>query len=78
MAKASPTCVPLARACISACCMVNRRWEGAPGMDFKLYGFSDKLPLLAVFVFRSLAQLHVAPARFTRVKEALLRNVSWL
>jgi secreted Zn-dependent insulinase-like peptidase len=45
-------------------------------MDFKLYGFSHKLPALAAFVFASLAQLQVLPERFVRVKEALLRSVS--
>ncbi|EFN52789.1 hypothetical protein CHLNCDRAFT_138430 [Chlorella variabilis] len=49
-------------------------WEGGPGMDFKLYGFSEKLPLLAAFIFRSLAHLQVLPERFVRIKEALLRN----
>jgi hypothetical protein len=51
------------------------RWEGDAGADFKLYGFSHKLPLLAAFVFRSLARLRVDPERFPRVKEALLRSV---
>ena len=44
-------------------------------MDFKLYGFSEKLPLLAAFIFRSLAHLQVLPERFVIIKEALLRNV---
>lgn len=52
------------------------RWEGGAGLDFKLFGFSQKLPLLAAFVFRSLTRLQVLPERFSRVKEALLRNVS--
>ena len=52
------------------------RWEGGAGIDFKLHGFSHKLPALAGFVFASLAGLAPQPDAFARVKEALLRNVS--
>ena len=53
----------------------DRRWEGGAGIDFKLHGFSHKLPALARFVFASLAGLAPQPDAFARVKEALLRNV---
>lgn len=49
-------------------------WEGGAGIDFKLHGFSHKLPALARFVFASLAGLAPQPDAFARVKEALLRN----
>ena len=52
------------------------RWEGGSGVDFKVHGFSHKLPLLAAYIFRSLAGLRAAPDAFARVKESLLRNVS--
>lgn len=51
------------------------RWEGGAGIDFKLHGFSHKLPLLAAYVFASLAGLEVQAEAFARVKEQLLRNV---
>jgi secreted Zn-dependent insulinase-like peptidase len=52
------------------------RWEGGSGVDFKVHGFSHKLPLLAAYIFRSLAGLRATADAFARVKESLLRNVS--
>lgn len=58
------------------CPLCVRRWEGGSGVDFKVHGFSHKLPLLAAYVFRCLAGLRAEPDAFARVKESLLRNVS--
>ena len=51
-------------------------FEGRAGLDFKVDGFSHKLPLLVEFIFRSLAGLGCAlqPDSFARVKEALVRT----
>lgn len=48
--------------------------EGRQGIDFKVEGFSQKLPLLCSFIFQTLAKLHVDEDSFQRVQEALLRQ----
>lgn len=52
------------------------RWEGSAGIDLKLHGFSHKLPLLAAYVFKTLASLAPPAEAFARVKEQLTRSVS--
>eukprot|EP00887_Chlorella_sp_A99_P000580 scaffold17.g580.t1 len=51
-------------------------FEGRAGLDFKIDGFSHKLPLLVEFIFASLARLGptLTPDAFARVKEALERS----
>jgi secreted Zn-dependent insulinase-like peptidase len=53
----------------------NMVFEGRAGVDFKLDGFSQKLPLLACFIFRLLVGLLPDRDAFERVKEALIRQV---
>ncbi len=45
------------------------------GLDLKVDGFSQKLPLLCRFIFETLAGLAPDEDAFQRVKEALLRQV---
>lgn len=56
----------------------NMVFEGRAGVDFKLDGFSQKLPLLACFIFRLLVGLMPDRDAFERVKEALIRQVRCL
>ena len=45
------------------------------GIDFKIDGFSHKLPVLTEFIFRTLAGLAPSGDAFARVKESVLRQV---
>ena len=49
-------------------------FEGVSGVDIKVDGFSDKLPLLAKFIFKTLAGLQCTDDAWRRVHEALVRS----
>ena len=48
--------------------------EGLAGVEIKVDGFSHKLPLLVDYIFKQLVNLKVAPDRFDRLREDLVRR----
>jgi nardilysin len=51
----------------------NIWFEGYQGIDIKVDGFSHKLPLLATFIFQTIAGLQFTDEDYTRVHEHLVR-----
>jgi len=49
-------------------------FEGHQGIDIKVEGFSHKLPLLATFIFKTIAALQFTDEDFTRIHEQLVRS----
>jgi nardilysin len=52
----------------------NIWFEGYQGIDIKVDGFSHKLPLLATFIFKTIAALQFTDEDFTRIHEQLVRS----
>ncbi|KAG7670534.1 hypothetical protein Ndes2526B_g00294 [Nannochloris sp. 'desiccata'] len=52
----------------------NIWFEGYQGIDIKVDGFSHKLPLLATFIFKTIAALQFTDEDYTRIHEHLVRS----